>query len=255
MKKYYIILLVISTLFLSSGCTSAEIEIIQSFNNHQENSPLYFLGGRDYECRLYRKGNHYYLESQILQTQYNIGYKFEKYLGKNIKLYHKKLFLKDDGRMYIKYMNNKGEKCESSVPFGDIYGDTPLSQMRRTNIFRRYNGTSSEKYGVAGIDKDEEPIIEAFLPTLQEHIRNDDAEAISKMFIYPIEIDIFCLENRQDFLKYYPQIFTEELKNYILTLKNENIFCNYKGLMLDSGMWFYRFYGKVYFYTFWPCGY
>ena len=96
----------------------------------------------------------------------------------------------------------------------------------------------------------------AFLPTLQEHIRNDNAEAISKMFIYPIEISIFKLENHQDFLKYYPQIFTEELKNNILKLENKDIFCNYKGMMLDSGMWFYTYSNnKVCFFAFHPCGY
>ena len=164
------------------------------------------------------------------------------------------MFFGKDGRMHIEYLNNKDEKCDSSVPFGVFLGDKHVSEVQFAEI--PSNQPYSEKYGAAVVLKEEEPIIEAFLPTLQEHIRNDNAEAISKMFIYPIEISIFKLENHQDFLKYYPQIFTEELKNDILKLENKDIFCNYKGMMLYSGMWFCLYYDdKVYFFAFNPCVY
>ena len=251
--------LIISSLFLQCGCASTQvekIEIIQSLNNYMENSPLCFLRDGNFECRLYRKGNHYYLESHQLESQLRAEYKSVKYLGENIKISKRGLFFGKDGRMHIGYLNNKGEECDSSVPFGIILGDKHISQEQLGNIFNLTDDPCSEKYGVAGVLKEEEPIVEAFLPTLQEHIRNDNAEAISKMFVYPIEISIFKLENHQDFLKYYPQIFTEELKNNILKLENKDIFCNYIGMMLDSGMWFCLYYDdKVYFFAFNPCVY
>ena len=101
----------------------------------------------------------------------------------------------------------------------------------------------------------EEAVVESFLPLLQKHIRNNDAEAISKMLIYPIHVSSPAigdtwLENQHEFLKYYPQIFTEAVKKELLKLQNKDIFCNFKGMMINRGMWFnVRSNGKVYFYA------
>ena len=104
-----------------------------------------------------------------------------------------------------------------------------------------------EKYGIAGVLKREEPAVEAFLPTLQKHLRNNDADAISKMIIYPIDAGDIWLENRHEFLKYYPRIFTEEKKQELLELQNKDMLRNYKGLMFSHGMWFSPIDDKAYF--------
>ena len=75
------------------------------------------------------------------------------------------------------------------------------------------------------------------------------------MIIYPAEIrvsdiDICYLENRDDFLKYYPQIFTEEVKKDILKSQNKDIICTSEGLRFEFFpiMWFsIGIDGKAYF--------
>ena len=226
----------IFSIFFCGGCSSPKIEIIQSCDNFSEDS-VYNWGGSDFECRLYREGNRYYLESKLLGTCAYLGNTFVKDLGRSIKLDRRGLFFGSDGRMHIEYFDRNGRKCDASVPFGDIFGDKHISDTQYTKELP--GEPYSEKYGVAGVLKREEPIIEEFLPALQKHIRNNDADAISKMLRYPLVARDVCLENRQDFLKYYPYIFTELIKTKLLKLQNKDIFCNYKGLMINYGMWFH----------------
>ncbi|MBQ9788256.1 MAG: hypothetical protein IJW31_01470 [Lentisphaeria bacterium] len=237
MKKFIsYFLLIAASLFLSSCCSSTlSEETIQTLDNFKENSP-YIWGGREFKCRLYRKGNHYYLESQIVETRFDLGHKFTKYLGENIVPSEQGMFLGNDGRMYIKYINNKGEKCESSVPFGDIYGDKHISDIPKKEI--SFNLGYGHIYAWSEIYEVGKPIVEARLLELQKHVRNDDAEAISKMLIYPIWINDLWVENYQDFLKYYPYFFTDLLKNNLLKLQGTDIYCNVLGFMINRGMWF-----------------
>ena len=93
-------------------------------------------------------------------------------------------------------------------------------------------------------------IVENFLATLQKNIRDNDMDAISKMLIYPIMAGSVWLENRHDFLKYHPQIFTEKVKQELLQLQNKDILCNCRGMMINNRMWFgIRDNGKAYFYA------
>ena len=150
------------------------------------------------------------------------------------------------GRQYLVLLYKQGEDWhEVGVPFGDFFGDTHTSKMK----FWEYSLAEpySEKYGVAGVLKREDAAVEAFLPTLQKHLRNNDADAISKMIIYPIHIGDRWFENRHEFLKYYPRIFTEEKKQELLELQNKDMLCNYKGLMFSYGLWFSPIDDKAYF--------
>ena len=228
-------LLIISVVFLCCGCVSIQEKTLQTLNNFSENSALAW-GGRAFECRLYRKGNHYYLESQILETENDLGHKFVKYLGEKVTLSKTGLFFANDGRMHIEYLNNKGEECDSSVPFGDIYGDKHISDIPKKEVPDELGYGSI--YGWASIYEEGKPIVEESLLTLQKHIRNDDAEAISKMLIYPIWINNHWFENHQDFLKYYPYFFTDLLNNNLLKLQGKDIFSNDLGFMINHGMWF-----------------
>ena len=251
--RIVIFLLIVSGLLFCRGCASQKIKIIQYCDNFSEGS-VYGWGGGHFKCRLYRKGSSHYLESRLLWTYARMGNTFVKYLGENIKLDRRGLFFGDDGRMHVEYFDRHGKKHDASVPFGDIHGDKHVSLMPPRGELPR--GPFSKKYNAAGITKEEEHIIEEFLPTLQKHVRNDDAEAISKMLIYPITARVFWLENRQDFLKYYPQIFTKVVKANLLKLQNKDIFCNYKGLMINYGMWFcLGADDKAYFYALNHCEY
>ena len=205
MKKKTIILLFFIVIgFFCNGCAWHENATLATYNNFSKNSAMAW-GGRNYVCQLFRKNNHYYFESRILESENSSGNRFVKYLGENIVFDDEKPFFDSDGRMHIKYRNNSGKACEASVPFGDFYGDKHISDIlpyRRNN-----NQQYSSKYAAVAILKEEEAVVDAFLPTLQKHIRNNDADAISKMLIYPIHvsspaIDDIWLENRHEFLKY-----------------------------------------------------
>ena len=124
-----------------------------------------------------------------------------------------------------------------SVPFGDVYGGIHVSEMPPYKKSRY-----SKKYGVCGALEKDDAAIESCLPTLQKLLRRDDAEALADMMIYPIPVNIgFSLtfiKNREEFVKFYPRLFTPTRKREILKLPVTDIFCNYKGLMLDRGLWF-----------------
>ena len=246
MRKKTIIFLVaaIAALFISGCCCKdkeQEFSIIQFASSKDSN---YIFGGRQYLVLLYKQGEDYFLQSHIPDYTEAIRIVFSHYLGKNVLISSDGLQFKD-GQMTVRYRDSNEDWHEVGVPFGDFYGDTHTSQMK----FWEYSLAEpySEKYGVAGVLKREEPAVEAFLPTLQKHLRNNDADAISKMIIYPIHIGDRWFENRHEFLKYYPRIFTEEIKKELLELQNKDMLRNYKGLMFSHGLWFSPIDDKAYF--------
>lgn len=204
----------------------------------------YNFSGRTYLVLLYKQGEDYFFQSHIPDYTEEDRTVFSHYLGKNALIASNGLQF-EDGQMTVEYRDSNEKWHKVGVPFGDFFGDKHTSQMK----FSKYSPyePSSEKYGAAGVEKREEPVVEAFLPTLQKHIRNNDADAISKMIIYPIGAGDIWLENRHEFLKYYPRMFTEEKKQELLELQNKDIFCNSKGLMFSHGMWFYPCGDKAYF--------
>ena len=244
-------LLAAAGLLCGGGCVS--VETVGFCDSGAPDSASAAWSGRRYICRLFRKDGHVYLECRILESAVSVGMSVVRDLGKNVLLSKRGLYF-EGGRLHIEYRDDTDRWCEASVPFGDLHGDRHISEMppyRETP-----NQEFSAKYGVCGVLRKDEAAIEAFLPTLQELLRADDAEGISGMIIYPIKVyisgeDGTCLENRQDFLKYYPQIFTEARKRELLQLRNEDILCNYKGLMINRRMWFCHCRdGKVYIYSF-----
>ncbi|MBQ9088850.1 MAG: hypothetical protein IJY46_08745 [Lentisphaeria bacterium] len=245
MKKNTIIFLfiAIAAVFISGCCCKdkeQEFMIIEFASSKDSN---YIFNGRQYLVLLYKQGENYFLQSHI--PNYTERIVFSHYLGKNVFISSDGLQFKD-GQMTVKYRGRNEDWHKVGVPFGDFIGDKHVSQMK---FKYSPNEPYSEKYGIAGVLKREEPAVEAFLPTLQKHLRNNDADAISKMIIYPIEAGDVWFKNRHEFLKYYPRIFTEEIKKELLKLQNKDVLCNFKGLMLSHGigMWFFPYDDKAYF--------
>ena len=254
MKKNTIIFLVaaIAALFTSGCCCKDKEQEFTIIEFASSQDAEYKFAGRKYLVLLYKQGEDYFLQSHIPDYTEEVRTVFSHYLGKNALIASNGLQF-EDGQITVEYRDSNEKWHKVGVPFGDFFGDTHTSKMK----FWEYSFAEpySEKYGVAGVLKREEPAVEAFLPTLQKHLRNNDADAISKMIIYPAEIrvpdiDICYLENRDDFLKYYPQIFTEDVKKDILKLQNEDIICTSEGLRFYSflSMWFsIGIDGKAYF--------
>ena len=246
MKKNTIIFLVaaIAALFTSGCCCKDKEQEFTIIEFASSQDAEYKFAGRKYLVLLYKQGEDYFLQSHIPDYTEEVRTVFSHYLGKNVLIASNGLQF-EDGQITVEYRDSNEKWHKVGVPFGDFYGDTHTSKMK----FWEYSFAEpySEKYGVAGVLKREEPAVEAFLPTLQKHLRNNDADAISKMIIYPIDAGDIWLENRHEFLKYYPRIFTEEKKQELLELQNKDMLRNYKGLMFSHGMWFSPIDDKAYF--------
>ena len=253
MKKVSAIGLLVATVIFISGCCYQEkfpeMTVIEFASNWDSN---YNFGGRPYLVLLCKQGENYFLQSHIPDDTGQNRTVFARNLGKNVLIASNGLTF-EDGQMTVEYRDCNEKWHNARVPFGDFYGDKHVSQVKF--IEELPNEPVSDKYRPAGVLKREEQALETFLPTLKKHIRNNDADAISKMLIYPIRVscpaigDIW-LEKRQEFLKYYPQIFTEKVKKNLLKLQNKDIFCNHTGFMINFGMWVYiDGDGKAYFYA------
>ena len=254
MKKNTIIFLVaaIAALFISGCCCKNKEQEITVLAFASSRDAEYNFAGRKYLFLIYKQGENYFFQSHIPDYTEKSPMVFSRNLGKNVGFISNWQKF-ENGRMTIEYCDSNEKWHKVEVPFGDFYGDKHVSQMK----FSEYSPhePSSKKYYPAGISKREEPAVENILPTLQKHLRNNDADAISKMIIYPAEIrvpdiDICYLENRNDFLKYYPQIFTEEVKKNILESQNKDIICTSEGLRFEFFpiMWFsIGIDGKAYF--------
>ena len=252
MRRVYLIFFIAAAVSIAGCCCpekTPELTVIEFASSRDSN---YNFGGRQYLVLLCKQGENYFLQSHIPDDTGENRTVFARNLGKNVFIASNGLTF-EDGQMTVAYRDSNENRHKARVPFGDFYGDKHVSQVKF--IEGLPNEPVSDKYRPAGVLKTEEQALETFLPTLQKHIRNNDADAISKMLIYPIHVsspaigDIW-LENRHEFLKYYPQIFTEAVKRELLILQNKDILCNYKGFMLKRGMWFHLGNdGKAYFYT------
>jgi hypothetical protein len=249
MKKVSVICLLAAVgIFISGCCYQEKFPELTVINFASSRDANHNFGRRTYLVMLYKQNGNYFLQSHIPDHKEQVRIVFTRELGKNIVIDAAGLKLKN-GQMTVEYQASNGEWRTAGVPFGDFYGDKHISEVKSIE-YLPYEPVS-EKYGVAGVSKQEELGVENFLPELQKHIRNNDANAISKMIIYPIEWHDVWLENRHDFLKYYPQIFTEKVKKDLLKLQNKDIFCNYQGFMINFGMWFHiGGNGKAYFFKF-----
>ena len=246
MRRNTIIFLVaaIAALFISGCCCKDKEQEITVLAFASSRDAEYNFGGRTYLFLIYKQGENYFLQSHIPDYTEKDRTVFSRNLGKNVGFisnWHQF----ENGRMTIEYCDSNEKWHKVGVPFGDFYGDKHVSQVKPVKELP--TEPSSEKYYPAGISKREEPAVENILPTLQKHLRNNDADAISKMIIYPIDAGDIWLENRHEFLKYYPRIFTEEKKQELLELQNKDMLRNYKGLMFSHGMWFSPIDDKAYF--------
>ena len=220
-----------------------DVTVIQSVRSYE--SP-YNWRCRRYVVTLFRRWDRVFLRSRIEGSYYNLGAVFLRDLGKNAEISPRGLFF-ENGAMAVEHRAPGAAKWRrSKVPFGDVYGSTHISEMPPYR-----ESKPSEKYGACGASEDDDSVIESCIPTVQSLIRRDDAEGLSLMMCYPLatwlDIESGFVETREDFVKFYPQLFHPRRKRSILKLRKDEIFCNYKGLMINCGMWFFVADGKVYF--------
>ena len=255
MRRVFLFFLFIAAVIFIAGCCcqekTPELTVVEFASSRDS---IYNFRGRQYLVLLCKQGENYFLQSHIPDDTGQNRTVFARNLGKNVLIASNGLTF-ENGQMTVEYRDSNENWHKARVPFGDFYGDKHISQVKFIEDLP--NEPVSDKYRPAGVLKKEEQALETFLPTLQKHIRNNDADAISKMLTYPAEINIMdidaCyLETRDEFLKYYPHIFTEEVKKNLLKLQNKDIICTGEGLRFYCvlSVWFQiSIDGKAYFYA------
>ncbi len=269
MKNNYWLIVVLLLVLLGFGCTPERPEARQDVSFLRDDfvilevkstrSAEYNWGGREYIGMFFRQGDDYYLTSSIPDYTDGSSPHFVKYLGKNVMMISHGLAV-EDGRLVAEYFNvdaPRNNGCEEwkkvSVPFGDFYGRVHTSEPLPENI--SLEGEYSEKYGVGGFSKDHEPTIESLIPRLKKYIRTNDSAAFANLILYPMYSGIvdsdgkgIWLENADDFIKYYPRIFSSHTLDELLDLADDDLFCNWQGLMINRHMWLFPgIEGKIYF--------
>lgn len=186
---------------LGGGCATKPPGEMKEWRFVSSRDPEYNWGGTEYLVLVYEQDGCHFLQSFISGRG---PATFTRSLGKNIMRWSNGLFFRD-GKMCVEYTDGDGEEQTARVPFGDFYGDIHISQMPGRPL-PVPQGDCCKKCAAAPVLRKDESAAEAFLPTLQKHLRRGDAENISLMIRYPVEAEIsggkhIWLEDRNDFLK------------------------------------------------------
>lgn len=273
MKKYCWVLAALLLVLLGFCCATERPEVRQDVSFLRNDfvilevkstrSKEYNWGGQEYIGMFFRQGEDYYLTSSIPDYTDGSSPHFVKYLGQNVVMISHGLAV-ENGRLVAEYFNAypkdddpRNDKCgewkKASVPFGDFYGREHVSVPLPENI--PLEEEYSKKYGVGGFFKLNEPAIESLIPKLKTYIRTNDSAAFADLILYPMYSGFvdskgqgIWLENADDFIKYYPRIFSSHTLNELLNLADDDLFCNWQGLMINNRIWLFgRTNGKIYF--------
>jgi hypothetical protein len=104
------------------------------------------------------------------------------------------------------------------------------------------------RYLDAGIEDDRK--FEKWFKVLQGYIRQENRSKIIEHIQFPLDVRIskrdIRIRNRQEFLTYYNELFTKEVKEVILAQKPRNLLVSYKGVMVGNGeLWINKLEGKA----------
>ena len=103
------------------------------------------------------------------------------------------------------------------------------------------NSVDSRIQEVAGLD----PIqAKAFFLEIKKAVAHSDRSALSKMIAFPSRVNLKSGKNKQiknisEFLQHFDEIFTPKVTQAVRNQRYEDLFVNYRGVMIGSGeIWF-----------------
>jgi len=100
---------------------------------------------------------------------------------------------------------------------------------------------STNRYSVAGIDDAAE--FEKVFNTVKSLVAKGEKEKVAEYVNYPLTSANITVNSKEEFIKNYDSIITEEVKNALINQKVEETFVNYKGVMVGNGqIWFSAIY-------------
>ncbi|WP_411350099.1 hypothetical protein [Paenibacillus sp. WLX2291] len=108
--------------------------------------------------------------------------------------------------------------------------------------------SSHNPYEVAGID--DPAAFHQFFFTFQQAVKNNDKKAVSSMINYPLNVysngKTYKITNAARFIAKYDSIMTPEVKRTLAYAIEDDLFVNWKGVMVGSGeLWFGQFNDKI----------
>jgi hypothetical protein len=97
-----------------------------------------------------------------------------------------------------------------------------------------------KRYAVAvGAKNDQE--VEAFADKVQSYVKNDNREQLAEVVSYPITVKIegkpVNIQNKDEFVQLYDQIFYAKYKQAISNAVTKYLFANSKGIMFGENMY------------------
>ena len=170
----------------------------------------------------------YYIFSLDLNNQYIF-----KYLGDNIKL----LYGWTDAGYYMTAVKNaEGKIIVSGTPLSDVVGTYPGNDNPKDNFYG--------KYGRAKFKPEQNAQVEEFFPNLKKLLTDDKREEIANIISYPFTLNEETpleekIENKEEFLARFNEIFTEDFKKELLATPDDEIFDSWMGIGVGNGLlWF-----------------
>lgn len=164
-------------------------------------------------------------------------------LGDRVKV---NLFWEEAGYLLAHYTTRDGRQLVTGVGFNNIQADYPGTDGRENYLEAEKNATderpvSSGKYAVGGFTAEQEATIEAFLPRLKKLLKNNDRAAIADMIDFPLGVSLdgdlsYVIRDAATFVKLFPRVFHPGIMRQIRAAQDENIFCNWQGVSLASGL-------------------
>ena len=99
----------------------------------------------------------------------------------------------------------------------------------------------TNRYSVAGIDDAAE--FEKVFNTVKSFVAKGEKEKVAEYVNYPLTSANITVTSKEEFIKSYDSIITEDVKNALINQKVEETFVNYKGVMVGNGqIWFSAIY-------------
>ncbi|WP_042169524.1 hypothetical protein [Paenibacillus gorillae] len=103
-------------------------------------------------------------------------------------------------------------------------------------------------YEVAGIDN--AAAFSKYFSKLQKEVKANKKEAVADLVSYPLRVNSggksIEIKNKKQFVAKYNQIFTDKVKKKLLAQKEDELFVNWKGVMVGDGeVWIGQFGKKI----------
>jgi hypothetical protein len=165
------------------------------------------------------------------------------YLGDRITV---NKFYMDYGYLLVDYQTLSGSNIISGVLLNNIQGTYLGTDGRYSNdepspaVAKPAPKTDDSKYSRGGFTSEQNGTIDAFMSNLKRWVKSDDSASIGKLINYPLDVSLdgeidYTVKDLAEFKRLYRRIFYPQFKQQIAAIRDDDIFCNWKGVCFGQG--------------------